>query len=751
MTIKVIEVKKRIVLLLTLCLAFMATAQGSYVDRYCVKWDSQSGNASGSMPIGNGEVGANVWMEDNGNMLFYLSRTDSWSENSHLLKLGRVRVSIFPALNGSDVKFEQTLNLAAGCIDVAISKGSERVDLKFWIDSDMPIAYIEGESTYPVQLTVTPEIWRTQARMIPDSEPHFNLQGCPVDSLKMEYPDAVCSEGKRLAVYHRNCHSIFPFTMRHQKLDPDLTRFADPIMHRTMGYSIEGKDMVLASPVMLHSQKPATRFGLRVVAYTMPSATARQWQDEVDRLHSTAGDSETSKVRTARYWASIWNKSFIEINTPGSDIGFRLTQAYTLQRWITACAGRGNYPIKFNGSIFTVDPVYTHSDKPFSPDYRQWGPDYWWQNTRLIYHPLLKSGDHDMVRAMIEHYWRVLPMMKRNAEVLWGAKGAVSPETATIYGTNDCRDFGWDPNKTEMIENPYVRYYWSSALEIASLMADYYYYTLDREFIGSRLVPMANEFLQFYASFFPRDAQGKLNITPTHSLEMFWDNVANDLPNVAGLHYLLNQLLQLPESCTSTADRKWWNEMLAILPEVPTRVVDGKTIYSAAQKFDPKPTNQENPELYAIFPFALCHIGNKNLQMGIDTYNHRDLRQMNGWTQNGQQAARLGLTDEAKANVIAKLNFANKNHRFPVIWGPNFDWTPDQCHGSNLLITLQDMVMQCYDGKVYVLPAFPRDWDVTFRLNTAHAGVITGKYAHGKWIEKPKLSSPVKQKLVITK
>jgi hypothetical protein len=33
---------------------------------------------------------------------------------------------------------------------------------------------------------------------------------------------------------------------------------------------------------------------------------------------------------------------------------FILSRAYTLQRFIDACAGRGSYPIKFNGSIFTV-------------------------------------------------------------------------------------------------------------------------------------------------------------------------------------------------------------------------------------------------------------------------------------------------------------------------------------------------------------------------------------------------------------
>ena len=55
---KVLTLNKKIALLLTLCFAVLATAQGYSVNRYCVTWNSASGNPSGSMPIGNGEVGA---------------------------------------------------------------------------------------------------------------------------------------------------------------------------------------------------------------------------------------------------------------------------------------------------------------------------------------------------------------------------------------------------------------------------------------------------------------------------------------------------------------------------------------------------------------------------------------------------------------------------------------------------------------------------------------------------------------------
>ena len=63
-----------------------------------------------------------------------------------------------------------------------------------------------------------------------------------------------------------------------------------------------------------------------------------------------------------------------------------------LQRWVQACGGRGAFPIKFNGSIFSVEPKFT-GGQPFDADWRRWGDCFWWQNTRLPYYPMLAQGD----------------------------------------------------------------------------------------------------------------------------------------------------------------------------------------------------------------------------------------------------------------------------------------------------------------------------------------------------------------------
>src|SRR5687768_2765519 len=62
---------------------------------YNITWNSQSKNSEASMPCGGGDIGLNVWVE-NGDVLFYISRTGSFDENNALLKAGRARIKLTP-------------------------------------------------------------------------------------------------------------------------------------------------------------------------------------------------------------------------------------------------------------------------------------------------------------------------------------------------------------------------------------------------------------------------------------------------------------------------------------------------------------------------------------------------------------------------------------------------------------------------------------------------------------------------------
>jgi hypothetical protein len=95
-----------------------AVAALAALDGLSPAWNSPGLDAAGSMPIGNGTLGANVWVEGNGDLVLLVGHTDAFSECERLLKLGRVRISCDPPMEVAK-GFSQRLDLASGSITVA--------------------------------------------------------------------------------------------------------------------------------------------------------------------------------------------------------------------------------------------------------------------------------------------------------------------------------------------------------------------------------------------------------------------------------------------------------------------------------------------------------------------------------------------------------------------------------------------------------------------------------------------------------
>ncbi len=419
-----------------------------------------------------------------------------------------------------------------------------------------------------------------------------------------------------------------------------------------------------------------------------------------------------------------------------------VSQAYQLQRYMAACSGRGAYPIKFNGSIFTVDPKLA-GGPDLNPDWRRWGDCYWWQNTRLPYFAMVASGDADLAGPLFDLYERVLPLSVARARIYYGASGVYFPETMTPFGTYANRDYGWDRNGKQPgeVDSPWWRYAWQQGLELTSLMLDFHDQTLDRRFLERRVLPMAREVLAYFDSRFPRDPSGRLRIEPTQAVETYWNGVVNDTPTVAGLHDVVGRLsrLRLPKDLAALVAR-----LQSALPPLP---VSGDRI-APAERYEPVRSNVENPELYAIWPFRLAGVGRQNLSLARRTFLGRIEKASVGWQYDGQCAALSGLAEEAGHILLGKVGNSHPAFRFPAMWGPNYDWLPDQDHGSNILLTLQNMVLQPVGDKIHLLPAWPTDWNVRFRLKAPKRTTVEGEYRDGRllWL---KVDPPERAKDVV--
>ena len=132
-------------------------------------------------------------------------------------------------------------------------------------------------------------------------------------------------------------------------------------------------------------------------------------------------DTENDRKSSRSWWNNFWIRSFIESD---SEQAGNIAHNYTLFRYMLGCNAYGTYPTKFNGGLFTFDPVTVDANQAFTPDYRKWGGGTMTaQNQRLVYWGMLKSGDFDMMPAQFDFYRRMLDNAELRSLVYWGHSG----------------------------------------------------------------------------------------------------------------------------------------------------------------------------------------------------------------------------------------------------------------------------------------------------------------------------------------
>ena len=696
-----------------------------------VVWTTPSEDHNGSMPIGNGDIGMNVWVEPSGDLLLLLGKTDAWSENHRLLKLGRVRIKLSPNPLLDGAPFEQILRLRQGEIAISAGKGEEQVRIRIWVDANRPVIRLETDSDSPFEIQARLEVWRTERRELKGEElvSAYGLHGGPAPAYV--YPDTILTARNRVAWFHRNEKSIWEDNLAHQGMADLISRSTDPLLHRTFGGCIQGAGLVNGDSTTLKSKAPRKHFVLSIHPLCAQTETVDAWRKKLDKAIADNDSRQLAddRERHHAWWNEFWNRSWIRITgSPDAEV---LTRAYTLQRWISACAGRGAYPIKFNGSLFNVDGA------GFDADYRQWGGPYWWQNTRLVYWPMLASGDFDMMPPLFRMYKEMLPLSERRTQISFGHDGSFVGETVYFWGMYTNANYGWERDEDLPVgepTNPYVRRYYTASPELMAMMLDYHRFTAEEQFLRELLLPVCDSLLEFWDEHYETDENGRMEVYPAQSLETFHD-AKDPTPDIAGLRWVLAGLLDLPEEHVGPRRRTFWTALLEKVPPLPMAEEDGKKYILGAGEIFSDRANFENPELYAVFPFRLYGVGKGGLDIGRRTFARREIKGNGGWYQDETQAAFLGLAGTAAEYLAGRARNKHAESRFPAFWGPNFDWIPDQDHGGNLLMGLQTMILHADDGKIRLLPAWPKDWDLDFKLHAPHRTTVEGRVRNGAVVD----------------
>ncbi|XHR31002.1 MAG: DUF5703 domain-containing protein [Chthoniobacteraceae bacterium] len=690
-------------------------------------WTEPGQSSADSVPLGNGDIALNIWQEQDGAVSFYIAKSDAWDAFCRLIKVGQVRIWTEPSsFVSGDTKFDFCPD--EGCVRIQSEK--ENLCLSVRVDANHPIIVAESKGSHPVKLHAELVRWRPSERPLGSQELH-GVYGVP--GLKpTEYPDRFVPGENEVLWYQRNEGSIWKGLLKPQDLAAFGDQVPDPLLYRTFGGCLGGPGLTPDSDHSVASEVPSKEGRVMISIHSAQKAEVRVWEVETREEFQKLLAMDASGLWTAHkiWWQNFWDRSWIVLG--GFPEAGKLNSAYVWQRFMLACCGRGVFPVKFNGALFTADwvvpPGANRQPEPTHADYRRWGGAYWFQNTRLLYWAMLGAGDYDEMLPLFRMYRDMLPLAEYRTKTWFGHDGAFFHETAYFFGL--MRGYQRKGPTPADSGNSYDLHYWTGGLELCSLMIEYQKAVQDPAFLKETLLPIASSVLTFFRSHYTRD-DGTFVIEPGQSLEQF-HQVKNALPDVAGLAWTLDGLLALDGECITDQDRQDWRKMRAALPPVPlTEDEKGKRLAAAELLIEAKARNTENPELYAIFPFRLYGIGRADLEMARRSFDARAYKATGAWRQDGIQAACLGLGEQAAGVVKANFSRTFSGARFEGFRGPNFDWVPDMDHGAVGMITLQKMLCQSIGNEVYLLPAWPSQWNVHFKVPLAKGACVTGTYNGG--------------------
>ena len=735
---------------------------GLDMTQYNEVWTSPSKNSGESMPCGGGDIGLNVWVE-NGDLLFYLSRSGAFDEINLFPKLGRVRVRLTPNPFSDESFFRQELKLKEGYVE--ISGKDCKIDV--WVDVFRPVVHVETNSKQPVQAEVFYENWRIADRKWENPlevRASRGYENAPEQYEAIVRKDSIDYEGDNIVWFHRNRDeaTVFDLTVAQQKLETIKDLLYNPLKGLTFGGMMTGKNMKKTSVSSgayadipyrawgIKSIKASTKHQVKVFLHIDNTSGNDEWRAGLKNMIDEEKKTEKqARKNTVQWWEQFWNRSYIAINQSNpasSSKPWQVGRNYQVFRYQLGCNAYGKYPTKFNGGLFTYDPVYV--DKSYAnitPDHRNWGGGtFTAQNQRLLYWPMLKSGDFDMMVPQFEFYRNILKTGELRTWHYFKHKGACWGEQLEQFGLTCAGDYGWDrhPGYTDGLDgNQWLEHEWDTPLEFCLMILDVHQFTGQDI---SKYIPLIESCLTFFFehyqkegyrnSVIPLDEKGKLIIYPGSGLETY-KVTYNSSSTIAALQTVVNRFLELPEKYLNSEQRSLWERYFDMIPPIPFRTMEGYKTIAPAVVWS-RISNVEIPQLYPVYPYGIYGVGKPDLDVAINTWKYgvdnSDQKSHISWHQDAIFCARMGLTDEAAAITIKKME--DSGRRFPTWWGPGHDWVPDHNWGGSGMIGLQEMLMQTDHNTIHMFPAWPKDWDVSFKLHAPYNTIIEGELKDGKII-----------------
>jgi hypothetical protein len=377
-------------------------------------------------------------------------------------------------------------------------------------------------------------------------------------------------------------------------------------------------------------------------------------------------------------------------------------------------------------------------------DSQPWYPaGYWFWNTRMFVQANLSAGAFAENTPVFDLYRTNLSNIAAwTAQHYPGHEGICVPETMRFNGNGSW--YSGNESCESKIAPSYNSQTVTSGAEISLWIWQTYLATDDKAFLQANY-PLMSGSAKFLLSHAKTGSDGKLH-TSSNAHETQWA-VNDPTTDVAAMQALFPVVVKAAQLLGTDADLVTrLNQAIPALLPLPrtdagsqTQVLGpgadaaGNDVIAVSGQPTAAKHNVENIGLEAVWPYNLIGDSGNQSDLAKRTFTHRPYVTENDWSYDSLHAARLGLADEMKRAMIANID------KYQVFTNGMASWNqkPESPYLEQLGVdaaTLNEALVQDYDGTLRIAPAWPKDWSADGTVYIQHKGKAHVQIRNGNLI-----------------
>lgn len=444
---------------------------------------------------------------------------------------------------------------------------------------------------------------------------------------------------------------------------------------------------------------------LVTVANAYPHDDSKERAGELLTSLSAASVREITTAHRA-HWLKFYQKSFISI--PDA----RLESFWWIQQYKMASATRiGAYPIDLMGPWYKASP---------------W-PKYWWNlNIQLTYYPFFSSNHVELVAPLMKMINDNIGNLAKNAPQPYQHNSAALGRSGPYTMTSGIKVLKGNDNTSAS----------AASMELGNLtwLLHVYYqayeHTMDKQIIKN-LYPVLTKAINYYLNIMDKESDGKYHLPYTYSPE-YPKGITRDANyDLSVCRWGLNTLLYI-------------NQVLGLKDPLATKWQD------AVNNLTPYPQDKLGYRIGRDADFSISHRHYSHLlqvypiyEVNWDQPQNRDLisRSLSQWENNA--SAWRGYSYTGSGSIYAMMGNGNKTHQLlNEMMKGRFSIKPNTMYLEagpvietplSAVTTMNEMLLQSWNGIIRVFPAVPDSWkDATFdNLSAKGAFLVSGSRKNG--------------------